>query len=79
TRIVEQKDASEAERAISEVNTGILCVPNRLLHDWLPALKNENAQGEYYLTDLIGMASDSGVAVNAVHPATIWEVEGVND
>lgn len=79
TRIVEQKDASEAERAISEVNTGILCVPNRLLHDWLPALKNENAQGEYYLTDLIGMASAAGVAVNAVHPATTWEVEGVND
>ncbi|PQA51108.1 bifunctional UDP-N-acetylglucosamine diphosphorylase/glucosamine-1-phosphate N-acetyltransferase GlmU [Amnimonas aquatica] len=79
TRIVEQKDASEAERAISEVNTGILCVPNRLLHDWLPTLKNENAQGEYYLTDLIGMASAAGAAVNAVHPATTWEVEGVND
>lgn len=78
-RIVEQKDASEAERAITECNTGILCVPNRLLHAWLPALRNENAQGEYYLTDLIGMATGCGVPVTAVHPDTVWEVEGVND
>ncbi len=78
-RIVEQKDASEAEKAISEVNTGILCVPNTLLHEWLPTLKNNNAQGEYYLTDLIGMATAAGVPVTAVHPDTVWEVEGVND
>lgn len=78
-RIVEQKDASEVEKAITECNTGILCVPNALLHRWLPALKNENAQGEYYLTDLIGMATAHGVPVTAVHPDTVWEVEGVND
>ncbi len=78
-RIVEQKDASEAEKTITEVNTGILCVPNALLHQWLPALKNNNAQGEYYLTDLIGMATAHGVPVTAVHPDTVWEVEGVND
>lgn len=78
-RIVEQKDASADELAITEVNTGILCVPNACLHRWLPTLRNANAQGEYYLTDLIGMATSEGVAVTAVHPDTIWEVEGVND
>ncbi len=78
-RIVEQKDASADELAISEVNTGILCVPNALLHRWLPELRNANAQGEYYLTDLIGMATRVGVAVSAVQPDTAWEVEGVND
>jgi len=78
-RIVEQKDASADEKRITESNTGILCVPNTLLHAWLPALKNNNAQGEYYLTDLIGMATAHGIPVTAVHPDTIWEVEGVND
>lgn len=78
-RIVEQKDASAEEKLITEANTGILCVPNALLHAWLPQLKNNNAQGEYYLTDLIGMATANGVPVTAVHPDTIWEVEGVND
>lgn len=78
-RIVEQKDATSDEKLITEANTGILCVPNALLHAWLPQLKNNNAQGEYYLTDLIGMATANGVPVTAVHPDTIWEVEGVND
>lgn len=78
-RIVEQKDATADEKLITEANTGILCVPNALLHAWLPQLKNNNAQGEYYLTDLIGMATANGVPVTAVHPDTIWEVEGVND
>lgn len=78
-RIVEQKDASAEELAITEVNTGILCVSNDKLHDWLPQLRNSNAQGEYYLTDLIGMAAASGIRINAVHPDTRWEVEGVND
>lgn len=79
SRIVEQKDASADELLIKEVNTGILCVPNALLHKWLPELRNANSQGEYYLTDLIGMATAEGVAVTAVHPDTPWEVEGVND
>lgn len=78
-RIVEQKDASAGELAIAEVNTGILCVPNRHLHDWLPLLRNDNAQGEYYLTDLISMAVERGVAIHSCHPAHVWEVEGVND
>lgn len=79
SRIVEQKDANADELLIKEVNTGILCVPNALLHKWLPELRNANSQGEYYLTDLIGMATTDGVAVTAVHPDTPWEVEGVND
>jgi len=79
SRIVEQKDASADELLIKEVNTGILCVPNALLHKWLPELRNANSQGEYYLTDLIGMATAEGVTVTAVHPETPWEVEGVND
>ncbi|RZU47788.1 bifunctional UDP-N-acetylglucosamine pyrophosphorylase/glucosamine-1-phosphate N-acetyltransferase [Fluviicoccus keumensis] len=78
-RIVEQKDASDTEKLIREVNTGILCVPNRHLHDWLPNLGNSNAQGEYYLTDIIAMAVAAGVAVRTTHPAHAWEVEGVND
>ena len=79
SRIVEQKDANAEELLIKEVNTGILCVPNALLHKWLPELRNANSQGEYYLTDLIGMATADGVTVTAVHPDTPWEVEGVND
>ncbi|MFC3148051.1 bifunctional UDP-N-acetylglucosamine diphosphorylase/glucosamine-1-phosphate N-acetyltransferase GlmU [Piscinibacterium candidicorallinum] len=78
-RIVEHKDATPAEREITEVNTGILAVPTPLLRTWLGKLTNHNAQGEYYLTDIIGMAVAEGVAVNTVQPAFAWEVEGVND
>jgi bifunctional UDP-N-acetylglucosamine pyrophosphorylase/glucosamine-1-phosphate N-acetyltransferase len=62
-RIVEQKDASEAERAIKEINSGILVVPTARLKQWLGALKNNNAQGEYYLTDIVAMAVADGVPV----------------
>jgi bifunctional UDP-N-acetylglucosamine pyrophosphorylase / glucosamine-1-phosphate N-acetyltransferase len=79
TRIVEHKDANEAELAISEINTGILCAPTVELRHWLSKLKNSNAQGEYYLTDIIAMAVADGIAVNTVHPHDRWEVEGVND
>ncbi len=54
--IVEHKDASEAQRQIQEINTGIYCVSNAKLHEWLPNLSNDNAQGEYYLTDIVAMA-----------------------
>ena len=77
-RIVEHKDASDAERDIHEVNTGILAVPTAKLRDWLGRLKNHNAQGEYYLTDIIAMAVADGVEVLANHPAGEWEVLGVN-
>ena len=77
--IVEHKDATEEQRLICEVNTGIMALPARLLNKWLPALSADNAQGEYYLTDVIAMAVADGVAVTALHPASETEVEGVND
>lgn len=77
--IVEQKDASAAQLQINEVNTGILCVTGSLLHKWLPQLGNNNAQGEYYLTDIIALAAEEGYPVFACHPGAINEVEGVND
>lgn len=79
TSIVEHKDASEEQRGIREINTGILCVPAAALHRWLPALKNDNAQGEYYLTDIIGMAVAEGCEVATVHPLRAEEVAGVNN
>jgi bifunctional UDP-N-acetylglucosamine pyrophosphorylase/glucosamine-1-phosphate N-acetyltransferase len=77
-RIVEHKDASPAERAIHEVNTGILAVASRHLKRWIAELKNDNAQGEYYLTDIIALAVRDGVAVETHQPAHEWEVLGVN-
>ena len=78
TRIVEHKDASPAERAIQEVNTGILAVATRHLKQWIDTLKNDNAQGEYYLTDIIALAVRDGVTVETHQPAFEWEVLGVN-
>ncbi|WP_159659667.1 bifunctional UDP-N-acetylglucosamine diphosphorylase/glucosamine-1-phosphate N-acetyltransferase GlmU [Alcanivorax xiamenensis] len=78
-RIVEQKDASEDEKRISEINTGILACTRQFLAESLPALSNNNAQGEYYLTDLIAMAVEKGMMVEAAQPAFPWEVDGVND
>jgi len=77
-RIVEHKDASEAEQAIREVNTGILAAPTKALIGWLASLDNDNAQQEYYLTDVVGMAVESGVPVQAAQPAAGWETLGVN-
>ena len=78
TRIVEHKDAMPAERAIQEVNTGILAVPTRHLKHWIDELKNDNAQGEYYLTDIIALAVRDGVEVETHQPGFEWEVLGVN-
>ncbi len=77
-RIVEHKDAVPAERAIQEVNTGILAVTTRHLKRWISELKNDNVQGEYYLTDVIALAVRDGVAVETHQPAHEWEVLGVN-
>ena len=77
-RIVEQKDATPEELAINEVNTGILCLPAGKLAGWLARLNNKNAQGEYYLTDVIGMAAAEGERVIPCHPAAEWEVLGIN-
>lgn len=78
TRIVEHKDASEQEKSITEVNTGILCVPTALLKKWIPQLDNNNAQGEYYLTDLIGFAVNDNIPVRAAQAGAHWETLGVN-
>ena len=76
--IVEEKDASEEERQISESNTGILAVKGSHLRQWLAQLKNNNAQGEYYLTDIIAMAVADGLDINTCHPDNEEEVMGVN-
>jgi len=77
-RIVEQKDATESERAVQEVNTGILVAPTRALKIWLGKLSNNNAQQEYYLTDVIAMAVQDGIPVEYAQPAHVWETLGVN-
>lgn len=76
--IVEHKDATAAEREIREINTGIMVLPNRATKQWLSALSNDNAQKEYYLTDVVAMAVRDGLKVNTSHPKRHWEVLGVN-
>jgi len=77
--IIEHKDASEAQRAIREGNTGILAVPGARLADWLGRLSNSNAQGEYYLTDVIAMAVADGLVVDTAQAGDEMEVLGAND
>lgn len=76
--IVEEKDASAEQREITEVNTGILLAPTRELRDWLSRLRTNNVQGEYYLTDIVGMAVEAGVSVRTAQPAHEWEIHGIN-
>jgi bifunctional UDP-N-acetylglucosamine pyrophosphorylase/glucosamine-1-phosphate N-acetyltransferase len=78
-RIVEEKDATEAERNIAEVNTGILAVNGQRLKNWLKRLENHNAQGEYYLTDIVALAVADDVPVHTAQPADSDEVLGIND
>ena len=78
-RIVEEKDATPDERKVTEVNTGIMLVHGELLHRWLPTLGNDNAQGEYYLTDLVSIAASEGISLGSVVAASPDEVAGVND
>jgi bifunctional UDP-N-acetylglucosamine pyrophosphorylase/glucosamine-1-phosphate N-acetyltransferase len=77
--IVEHKDATEQQRAINEINTGILVARGRDLKRWLSQLNNHNVQGEYYLTDIIAMAAQEGQCVVAVQPSRLSEVEGINN
>jgi bifunctional UDP-N-acetylglucosamine pyrophosphorylase/glucosamine-1-phosphate N-acetyltransferase len=78
-RIVEHKDANQKERAIDEVNTGLMAASAKRLREWLAALRNDNAQGEYYLTDVVVMAARAGLKVNAILAEREDEVLGVND
>jgi len=77
-RVVEEKDATPEEKAIREINTGIMAIPSARLADWLGRLSNSNAQGEYYLTDIVALAVGEGLPVRTVHPDREWEVLGVN-
>ncbi len=76
--IVEQKDATEEQRAIREVNTGIMVVPTPKLKKWLNTLSNDNAQKEYYLTDIVARAVADDVQVVSAQPSAVWETLGVN-
>ena len=77
--IVEEKDASPAQRQIREINTGILALSAHRLQQWLAQLENNNAQGEFYLTDIIAMAAKEGVTIKTVAPHSLSEIEGVNN
>lgn len=77
--IVEEKDADSAQKAINEINTGILVLPNNKLAGWLEALRSDNAQGEYYLTDLIGLANSDGIGVHPVAVSASHLAAGVNN
>ena len=77
-RIVEQKDATDAERAIREINTGIMVAPTAKLRQWLSTLSDDNAQREYYLTDIVARAVADGVQVVSAQPDAIAETLGVN-
>jgi bifunctional UDP-N-acetylglucosamine pyrophosphorylase/glucosamine-1-phosphate N-acetyltransferase len=77
-RIVEEKDATAAERAIREVNTGIMAMPRKKLEGWLARLRNDNAQGEYYLTDVVAAAAADGVPIEVRQPLSPYECLGVN-
>ena len=78
-RIVEEKDASEEQRSVCEINTGMMTVKADLLKRWLADLKNDNTQGEYYLTDIIEKAVNEGFVIDSINPESAIETMGVND
>ena len=77
--IVEQKDATPTQLLINEVNSGIMAVPGKKLKAWLSGLQNNNAQGEFYLTDIVAMAAAEGVTITTAHPQNPIETEGANN
>ena len=77
-RIVEERDATARQRAIRETNTGIVVAPTKKLKGWLAQLKNDNAQKEYYLTDIVALAVKQRVPVTAAQAGAAWETLGVN-
>jgi len=76
--IVEEKDATPEQRLVSEINTGVMAFPPQFLHYYLPQLENNNAQGEYYLTDLVAIARSNGFSIEALRADNPYETEGVN-
>lgn len=79
TGIVEQKDATAEQLQVTEANTGMMLAQGKALKRWLSALSNDNAQGEYYLTDIVAMAAQEGVRIASTQPQDIHEVEGANN
>ena len=79
TGIVEEKDADAYQRQIQEINSGIYILPAKILKQWLPALKNQNAQKEYYLTDIITKAAEAHIPIHSTQPDNSEEVAGIND
>ncbi|WOB91040.1 bifunctional UDP-N-acetylglucosamine diphosphorylase/glucosamine-1-phosphate N-acetyltransferase GlmU [Providencia sp. PROV175] len=77
--IIEQKDATEEQRKIQEINTGIMVASGKDFKRWLAQLNNDNAQGEYYITDIIALAHKEGNKIATVHPKHLSEMEGVNN
>ena len=77
--IIEQKDANAEQLAINEINTGIMAAPGKQLKAWLGQLSSDNAQGEYYLTDIVAMAHKDGVEITTAQPESGIEVEGANN
>jgi len=77
--IVEEKDATDAQRSIQEINSGIMAIPSARLAGWLGKLSNDNKQGEYYLTDIIAMARNDGCDINPLVSIDSMELQGVND
>ena len=78
-RNVEEKDATDEERAVTEINSGVMVCPAGKLKDWLGRLNNDNSQGEYYLTDVIALAVEDGCTVHGVKSESWVEVMGIND
>lgn len=78
-RVIEEKDATPDERKITEINSGIYCLSGSNLKKWLPQLRPQNAQGEYYLTDIITMAVNENVSINTIQPTYTEEILGIND
>lgn len=78
TGIVEHKDSTDEQKKINEINTGILCCNSSQLKEWISRLNSDNAQGEYYLTDIISMAVSDGELVETAQPKDLFEVEGIN-
>ena len=79
TAIVEHKDATRAQQQITEINTGMMIMSGQDLKRWLGQLNSNNAQGEFYLTDVIAMAAEEGKVIKASHPSSAIEVEGINN
>jgi len=78
-RIVEEKDATDTERSLNEINSGIYLLPARYLQKWLPTLKNHNSQQEFYLTDIIQCAVKDKVPIYSLEPTQYEEILGIND